>query len=122
MGVGLIACNSMGQVRVSLCHYMPYLTDATTTEAFAAHQGVELCRSIGFNAVILKGDAEVVVNALMTEGNCSSSYDSIIADTRMLMNSIQQWQEIKFDPKRKKFSRPSTGMHGCKTKDFSGMV
>jgi hypothetical protein len=52
MGVGLVAYDSREQVRVSLCHNMAYLTDPTVTEAFVARQGVELCNSMGFNAII----------------------------------------------------------------------
>jgi hypothetical protein len=47
MGVGLVAYDSREQVRVSLCHTMAYLTDPTV-----ARQGVELCNSMGFNAII----------------------------------------------------------------------
>jgi hypothetical protein len=52
MGVGLVAYDSREQVRVSLCHIMAYLTDPTVAEAFVARQGVELCNSMGFNAII----------------------------------------------------------------------
>jgi hypothetical protein len=74
---------------------MPYLTDPEKGEAFAAHQGVELCRFMGFNAVILEGDAQGVVKALTGVEDIFGNIDCILADTRLLLDSIPQWQ-VKF--------------------------
>jgi len=67
-GVDLVARDSKGQVRVSLCHTMAYLTDPTAAEAFAARQGVELCYAMGFKAVIFEGDSQTIVQALLVDG------------------------------------------------------
>jgi ribonuclease HI len=92
MGVGLVARDSRGQVRVSLCHTMAYLTDPTVAEAFAARQGVELCNAMGFNAVKFEGDSQTIVQALLVDRAHPGSFDSIVPDTRLLLLSFPQWQ------------------------------
>jgi ribonuclease HI len=92
MGVGLVARDSRGQVQVSLCHFMPYLTDPTVAEAFAARRGVELCSAMGFTAVIFEGDSQMIVKALLVDETQPSSFDSIVADTQLLLSSFPQWQ------------------------------
>lgn len=92
MGVGLVARDSRGQVQVSLCHFMPYLTDPTVAEAFAARRDVELCSAMGFTAVIFEGDSQMIVKALLVDEAQPNSFDSIIADTRLLLSSFPQWQ------------------------------
>jgi ribonuclease HI len=94
MGVGLIGRDSGGTVRVASCSYMPYLTDPEKAEAFAACQGVELCRFMGYNAVILEGDAQGVVKALTVADVIPKNIDCILADTRLLLDSISQWQVL----------------------------
>jgi ribonuclease HI len=91
-GVDLVARDSKGQVRVSLCHTMAYLTDPTAAEAFAARQGVELCYAMGFKAVIFEGDSQTIVQALLVDGVHPSYFDSMVADTRLLLSSFPQWQ------------------------------
>jgi len=60
MGVGLIARDHTGQVRAPLCTHKPYVIDPTTAEALAARQGVELCHNLGFQSIVLEGDAQLV--------------------------------------------------------------
>jgi ribonuclease HI len=68
MGMGIIARDSLGNVWGSMCSYMKYLTDPATVEAYAARWGVEFCRDMGFQSVILEGDAQVKVKAIQTGG------------------------------------------------------
>jgi hypothetical protein len=82
-------------VRVASCSYMPYLTDPKKAEAFVARQGVELCRFMGFNA-ILEGNALGVVKTLTVAEDTPENIDCILADTRLLLDSIPQWQ-VKFN-------------------------
>jgi hypothetical protein len=45
----------------SMCSYKPYLTARPSyiAEAFAARQGVELCRDMDLHTLVLEGDAQV---------------------------------------------------------------
>lgn len=67
MGVGLIARDSTEKVPSSMCYYIPYLTDPSTAEAYAVWQVVELCRDMGFQGVMLEGDAQVIMMALTSD-------------------------------------------------------
>jgi hypothetical protein len=95
-------------VRVASCSYMPYLTDPEKAEAFVARQGVELSRFMGFNAVILEGDVLGVVKALTVAEDIPKNIDCILADTRLLLDSIPQWQ-VKFNLFGEQEMLPPTG-------------
>jgi hypothetical protein len=71
---------------------MSYLTDPATADAFVARRGVELCLSMAFSGVIFEGDAQVVVSALLAEGDGVDTTDCIIADTRQLLRTFPQWR------------------------------
>jgi ribonuclease HI len=88
MGVGLVARDSTGKVRASLCNFLPYLTNPAVAEAFATRQGAELLRDMGFQKILLEGDAQVIVQAINYAGVCSARYANIIDDTRTILQSF----------------------------------
>jgi hypothetical protein len=92
MGVGLIGRDFLGVVRVCSCSFMPYLTDPAMTEAFAARQGVELCRFMGYKMVIFEGDSQVVVQVLKGERGVRGDFVDIMADTRVLLDFFTNWR------------------------------
>lgn len=46
-----------GQVRGSRCLFQPYINDPVTTEALAVKYGVKFCKELGFQAIVIEGDA-----------------------------------------------------------------
>jgi ribonuclease HI len=94
MGVGLVARDSTGKVRASMCNFLPYLTDPAVAEAYAARQGAELLRDMGFQKILLEGDAQVIVQAINYAGVCSARYANIIDDTRTILQSFSSWRAL----------------------------
>jgi hypothetical protein len=80
MRVGLIIRDHQGQVRATKCSYQQYLTDPATAEAFAARQGADFCRNLGFQSVWMEGDAQAsyrISNSIRSDGDCPESYRSL---------------------------------------------
>jgi ribonuclease HI len=94
MGVGLVARDSTSKVQASICNFLPSLTDPAAMEAYAARQGAEMSRDMGFRKILLEGDAQVIVQAINSAGACSARYASIIDDTRDILQSFSSWRVL----------------------------
>jgi hypothetical protein len=94
MGLGLVARGSTGKVRATMCNFLPYLTDPAVAEAYAARQGAILARDMGYQKLILEGDAQVIVQALNSGGGCAVTYASLVADTREIMKDFPSWRVV----------------------------
>jgi hypothetical protein len=77
-----------------MCNFLPYLTNQAAAEAYAARQGAELSQEMGFGKIILEGDAQVIVHSINDEGDCPTSYASIIDDTRGILHSFSSWKVL----------------------------
>jgi ribonuclease HI len=64
-------------------------------EAFAARQGIGLCRELGYQCLQLEGDCKVVVNAILSDSISQVKVEPIIADIQDQINYFQQC-EVKF--------------------------
>ncbi|GLT53638.1 hypothetical protein SLA2020_268960 [Shorea laevis] len=88
MGVRVIIRNSEGLVLSSLCSTLSFITDPVIAEAVAAWKAANLCQALGFQRVILEGDALAIVQALQQTMPSWCKYGQIIADTRTILNSL----------------------------------
>jgi hypothetical protein len=80
MGVGVIVRDERGDVLATLCTTIPFVTDPTIAEAIAAWKAVELGCELGFQRVILEGDALEIVKALRQAEPSWSRYGQLIED------------------------------------------
>jgi hypothetical protein len=92
MVIGIIARDHAGAVLVAVSASRPHVTDPTIAKAIAAWKMVDVCISLGFPKVLLEGDSLEVVNSLQSDGCCWSRYGTTINDTKVLLNSLQEWQ------------------------------
>jgi hypothetical protein len=76
MEVGVIIKNSEGAVLASLCTTVPFISNPTIVEAIAAWKAANLCYDLGFQRVIMEGDALVVVQALQQNAPSWCQYGS----------------------------------------------
>jgi hypothetical protein len=47
---------------------------------------------MGFQRIIMEGDALVIVKALNSDGDCPENFASLIEDTRLLLNCFSSWR------------------------------
>lgn len=94
MGLGLVARDSTGKVRATMCNFLPYLTNPAVAMAFAARQGAIMARDVGYQKLLLDGDAQVIVQALNFSGGCTVNYASLVADTREILKDFPSWRVL----------------------------
>jgi hypothetical protein len=68
IGVGIVIQDHKGVVRATMCSSKPYVSDPTVAEALGARQAVELCRNLGFQNILLEGDAKEIVSEIASGG------------------------------------------------------
>lgn len=88
IGVGLIARDSTGKVKASMCSHMAYITEPSMAEVFVVMKGVEFAKNMGFQRLLLKGDLQVIVLALNSDGPCSVSLASLVEDSRIILQTF----------------------------------
>jgi hypothetical protein len=76
-----------------------YVIDPMVAEAFAARQGIGLCRALGYQYLQLEGDCKVVVKAILSDSLSQVKVEPIIVDIQAHTNSFQQC-EVKFVGRR----------------------
>ena len=68
--------------------------DPTAAEAIAALEATRFCSSLGFDWLLLVGDAQLVVEAVLTNTPDWSTKGHIIEAIRKQIFSFQQWKMI----------------------------
>jgi hypothetical protein len=91
MGRRIIVRDQFGQVLTAMCSHQPYIIDPATAEAFAVRQGVELCTHMGFQRLMLEGDAQLTVTALLSPTDSNGRYGPLILDTHKLLDFCLSW-------------------------------
>lgn len=69
IGIGIVVRDYEGVVLAAHSTTKSVVADPVVTEALAALHAVELCKKMGFNDIILEGDAIQIVQAIKVEGN-----------------------------------------------------
>lgn len=75
----------------SVLQSVTYVADPLVAEALAARMGVELCRELEIPTVMLEGDAQLIVSALMQEGEVLGRHGSIVMDARVILSGFESW-------------------------------
>lgn len=66
---------------------------STAAEVMAMYYAVSLCKTMGFQNLLLERDAKVVLEALKERvPSCSRSYGHLVEDTREVLQFFPQWQ------------------------------
>jgi hypothetical protein len=68
------------------------VVDPRVAEVTAFIHGVSLCRSLGFQKLILEGEAKVVVDALLSKHVNKSHFGHIIDELRASLPAFPHWQ------------------------------
>ena len=70
---------------------MQALHELVIAEAMAALRAMELCKEVGINDILLKGDSLLVVRAVSDSGQSWLRYGQIIEDIKWVMRSLHRW-------------------------------
>jgi hypothetical protein len=92
MGVGMVLRDDTGCVLAALSSFIPSVSDPTVAKALALWKTVAVCIDLGVQRLHLEGDALEVVQALQHQGSCWSRYGHLIDDSRIRLDSIQEWR------------------------------
>jgi hypothetical protein len=80
MGVGLVLRDHFDGVLRVVSSFHQYVLDPLVAEAFAARQGIDLCRALGYQCLQLEGDCQVVVKAILSNSLSHVKVEPIIVD------------------------------------------
>jgi hypothetical protein len=92
MGVGIIGRDHNGHICLAFTACRRFLTEPTSAEALAAWKLAEICVRLGFNDVILEGDALEVVQALNREDQSWGRYGALTNEAKRLLRQVQKWK------------------------------
>lgn len=87
----MIIIGDAGEIMASLSTNINYIMKPTTNEAMALRKSMELCSDLGFTRVIYEGDLEVVINATNSNENIYTNYETLLHDTRIMLERKSGW-------------------------------
>lgn len=67
MGVALVLRDHSGQLLAARRATLPYISDPTIAEALAVTQGLQLCRDLGVQRIIVEGDSLEIISAIQRD-------------------------------------------------------
>ena len=79
-GIVVIIRNELGQVMVSLSLRIPLLFTAIEVEALATQRGLKLVLETGFGRVVLEGDSQILIKALIEDTYSLANFGHIVTD------------------------------------------
>lgn len=74
------------------CDKKPYVTQPDLVACLALWHTLELCKDLGFDKVILEGDAQVLLNVDNSEGEDLSYLGHIIEDIKGVLRGRSEWR------------------------------
>lgn len=83
-GLGIVICDSCGRVMGSLAKHIPIPTAAATVEALACRRALILAKELSIFVTMFKGDAELIIKALLAKEVHHLEYGHVIQDTLVL--------------------------------------
>jgi hypothetical protein len=92
IGVGIIGRDHNGNICLAFTACRRFFTDRTSAEALAAWTLADICVRVGYNDVILEGDALEVVQAMNREEFSCGRYGALINDAKILLQQVQHWK------------------------------
>ncbi|XP_042958143.1 uncharacterized protein LOC122293710 [Carya illinoinensis] len=92
LGLGIVLRDEVGEVLACACFKKPPISDSSLAETMALWQAVELSHELGFNRVILEGDAQVVISAVNSVDEDLSSGGHIVEDVKAVLRERRSWK------------------------------
>ena len=87
--MGGVIRNDKGLIMAAFTQTIPMPTSVEIVEVLAACSALVLANELSLNQVQLKGDSEIIINALSKGGKDSSSFGHILMDIKLLSSAFQ---------------------------------
>ncbi|XP_041001662.1 uncharacterized protein LOC121247365 [Juglans microcarpa x Juglans regia] len=100
VGVGVIIRDHNGEQMAACSEPNLLLPQPLIAEAAAMRKAIELCIELGFNRVIIEGDAKVILEAVVNPNTCWTAYGQIIQDVKESLKELNDWKIIFVRRKR----------------------
>ena len=97
-GMGVVVCDSQGQVLASLSENIRLHPSTDDVEALVVAKAILFAHDCGFSSIILKGDSEVVIKALQSNEDSFASFGHLLSS---LKNTIDAFDFISFSHTRR---------------------
>ncbi|XP_059428715.1 uncharacterized protein LOC132162495 [Corylus avellana] len=92
IGVGVLVRDHEGWVTAARSVTKSGFLEPTAAEAMAFFEGVWFCKDLGILSLIVEGDAQVVINAILARDPTCSKFSQLVDDTRSLLRDFPRWQ------------------------------
>lgn len=92
MGFGILVRDDQGLILAAYSKTIMGRLDPTNAEAKAALLAILLCKQLGLSHVHLEGDAQLVINAILSPKQNWSSMGMLVEDIRQEVQALQHWK------------------------------
>ena len=88
-GLGVIIRNDHGLVMAALTQVIPLPISVEMVEVLAARRALSFAHELGFDHIILEGDSDTAIRAMMNGSFSSASFGHILADIKVLSSHFR---------------------------------
>ncbi|XP_062018172.1 uncharacterized protein LOC133734535 [Rosa rugosa] len=97
VGLGAVVLRSDRSLLGALSVPLPFLLTPAVTEALALWHGLNYCKELGVQSVVIKGDALNVLNGLKVDGWDLSEIGGVLDAVGLMMHEFElvSWKQVK---------------------------
>ena len=92
MGFGVVVRDEWGRILAIQSKTEQGQLEPTLAEARASLIAIKLCKNMGIDHIIFKGDAKVVINAILSEEIDGSCLSVIVSDIQSELQTLHHWR------------------------------
>ncbi|KAF5461926.1 hypothetical protein F2P56_017985 [Juglans regia] len=91
IGIGIVIRDSNGEVMVTVCSRKDHVISPFIAECQALKRSIDLCKELGFGAVMMEGDAKGMIETVLAKEADESEYGQLIEDTKRAFAQGIHW-------------------------------
>ena len=88
-GLGIIIRDDHGLVMAALSQQIPLPASVEMVEVLAARRALLFAKELGFESLVVEGDAEGIIHAINGDSMLNSEYGHILQDIKLLSSSVR---------------------------------
>jgi hypothetical protein len=87
MGMSILLRDNFGHVKAARSITKLCYVDSTIAEAMTLFQGIMWCRELGIQNVIVEGDAQIIISALLDGNQMGTRFGHLVDDMRLVLQT-----------------------------------
>lgn len=91
MGIGILVQDNQGEVLACLNASQNFNSQPILAEGLALWRVIEFSKEMGIPCVQLEGDAQILINAIISTQTCEAWYGGIVEDAKAIMQQHAHW-------------------------------